>query len=214
MANELNITQDFRKMTLDLPANMVTVQVVVKTLKGQYGYCQNNNHRETTFNPWSEDLQPTESFMRVVRETQIKPDRYYLETSMHQTLGENYGFSNYMPNVWIYGQLPPQDDNDEDLQIQSPCPSNWSNDLLVVDNNKDKKMDQTEQPTENTTTLTGTSVPQDVLTNTSTTLKLPQTMPQVLRIQKQTGKTKQKTRPPYTTWTSKKSQKQDSPEQK
>ena len=75
MANELNITQDFRTMTLNLPANTVTVQVVVKTLKGQYGFCQNNNHRETSFNPWSEDLQPTESFMKVVREIQIKPDK-------------------------------------------------------------------------------------------------------------------------------------------
>ena len=100
MANELNITQEFRTMALNLPANTVTVQIVVKTMKGQYGYCQNNNHIETTFNPWSEDLQPTESFMRLVRETQIRPDRYYLEMCMHQTLGENYGYSNYMPNVW------------------------------------------------------------------------------------------------------------------
>ena len=115
MANKLNITQEFRTVTLNLPADTVTVQVVVKTLKGQYGYCQNNNHRETTFNPWSEDLQPTESFIRLVREMQIRPDRYYLEMAMHQTLGENYGYSNYMPNVWIYGQLPPGDDNDENL---------------------------------------------------------------------------------------------------
>ena len=114
MANELNITQDFRTMTLTLPTDMVTVQLVVKTLKGQYRVCQNNNHRETTFNPWSEDLQPTESFMKVVRETQIKPDKYYLETVMHQTLGENYAFNDYMPNVLVYGQLPPQDNNDED----------------------------------------------------------------------------------------------------
>ena len=153
MANELNITQDFRKMTLNLPANTVTIQVVVKTLKGQYRYCQNNNHRETSFNPWSEDLQPTESFMKVVREMQIKPDSYYLETIKHQPLGENYGFNNYMPNVLVYGQLPPQDNNDKDRRIQSPCPSNWSDDLYVVDDNKDEKMDQTDQPTEQPTTL-------------------------------------------------------------
>ena len=85
MANEMNITQEFRTMTLNLPADTVTVQIIVKTLKEQYGYCQNNNHRETTFNPWSEALQPTESFMRLVREMQIRPDRYYLETCMHQT---------------------------------------------------------------------------------------------------------------------------------
>ena len=100
-------------MTLTLPTNTVTVQLVVKTLKGQYGVCQNSNHRETTFNPWSEDLQLTESFMKVVRETQIKPDKYYLETLIHQTLCKNYAFNNYMPNVLVYGQLPPQDNNDE-----------------------------------------------------------------------------------------------------
>ena len=201
-------------MTLNLPADMVTLQVVVKALKGQYGYCQNNNHRETTFNPWSEDLQPTESFMKVVREMQIKPDRYYLEMVMNQTLGKNYGFSNYMPNVWVYGQLPPQDNNDENRSNPSPCPSNWSDELYVVDNNNDENKRKTDQPTENPTTLTGTRLPQDVLMDTSTTLRLPQTIPPVLRIQKQNGKTKQKIRLPYATWTWKKSQKQDGPEQK
>ena len=38
-------------------------------------------------------------------------------------------------------------------------------------------MDQTEQPTEQAITLTGTRVPQDILMNTSTTLRLPQIMP-------------------------------------
>ena len=214
MANELNITQEFRTMTLNLPADTVTVQIVVKTLKGQYGYCQNNNHRETTFNPWSEDLQPTESFMRLVREMQIRPDRYYLEMCMHQTLGKNYGYSNYMPNVWIYGQLAPRDDNDENLQIQSPCPSNWSDDLQVIDNNKDESKEQPEQPANQIITLTGTRVPQDVLMDPSTSLRLPQTIPQVHKTQKQNGKAKQKTRLPYMTWTWKKPQKQDSQEQK
>ena len=212
MANELNITQDFRTMTLNLPANMVTVQVIVKTLKGQYGVCQNNNHRETTFNPWSEDLQPTESFMKIVTESQIKPDKYYLETLMHQTLGKNYGFNNYMPNVWVYGQLPHQDNNKENRQIQSPCPSNWSDDLYEVNDDNDKNKGQTDKPTNQPTTLTGTKVPQDVLADSSTTMRLPQTVPQTLRIQKQNGKTKQKTRLPYVTW--KWQKKQDSPEWK
>ena len=75
-------------------------------------------------------------------------------------------------------------------------------------------MEQTDQPTENPTTLTGRRVPQHVLADTSTTLRLPQTMPQVLKIQKQNDKSTQKTRLPYTTWTWKKSQKQDGPEQK
>ena len=37
MANELNITQEFRTMTLNLPADTVTVQIVVKTLKDNMG---------------------------------------------------------------------------------------------------------------------------------------------------------------------------------
>ena len=121
MVTELNVTQNFRKMTLDLPADTVTIQVVVKTLKGQYGVCQNNNHRETTFNPWSEDLQPTESFMRIVREMQIKPDRYYLETYKPQTLSENYGHNDHAPKIRVHTP-PPQDNNEEDLHIHSPLP--------------------------------------------------------------------------------------------
>ena len=152
--------------------------------------------------------------MKVVRETQIKPDKYYLETVMHQTLGKNYSFNDYMPNVLVYGQLPPEDNNDEDKQIQSPCPSNWSDDLYVVNDNNDENKGQTDQPTEQPTTLTGTRVPQDVLSDASTTMRLPQTVPQALKIQKQNGKTKQKTRPLYATWTWQKSQKQDSLEWK
>ena len=200
-------------MTLNLPADTVTVHIVVKTLKGQYGVCQNNNHRETSFNPWSEDLQPTESFMKIVRESQIKPDKYYLETVMHQTLGKNYGYSDHMPNVRVYGQLPPQGNNDEDRQIQSPCPSNWSDDLCVVNDKNNEGKGQTEQPTDQTI-VTGTRVPQDVLADASTTMRLPQTVPQALKIQEQNNKTKQKTRPPYVTWTWQKSQKQDNPEWK
>ena len=119
-----------------------------------------------------------------------------------------------MPNVWIHGQLPPRDNNDENLQIQSPCPSISSDDLQVIDNNKDESKEQTEQPTEQIVTLTGTRVPQDILMDTSTTLRLLQTMPQVLKTRKQNGKAKQKTRLPYAIWTWKKSQKQDGQEQK
>ena len=62
-------------------------------------------------------------------------------------------------------------------------------------------MEQTDQPMYQPTTLTGTRVPQDILADTSTTLRLPQAMPQVLKIQKQNDKTKPKTRLPYVTWT-------------
>ena len=60
--------------------------------------------------------------MKIVRETQIKPEKYYLETVMHQTLCKNYAFNNYMPKVLVYGQLPPQENNDENRQTESPCP--------------------------------------------------------------------------------------------
>ena len=69
-------------------------------------------------------------------------------------------------------------------------------------------------------TLTGTRVPQDVIAHTSTTLRLPQTVPQALQIQEQNNKTKhysklkQKTRSLYKTWTWKRPQKQDEQEQK
>ena len=89
MANEMSITQDFRSMTLNLPTDMVTINLVVKMLKGQYTFCQNNNYNEISFNPWSEDHHPTESFMKIVRETQIEPNRYYLETVMGQSLYDN-----------------------------------------------------------------------------------------------------------------------------
>ena len=130
----------------------------------------------------SEDLQPTESFMKNVRGMQIKPDRYYLETVMHQTLCENYAFNNNMPKVTVYEQLPPQDNNDENRQTQSPCPSNWSDYLLhAEDDTDDKNPKQTDQPTDQPTTLTGTRVPQDVLADASTTMRLPQTVPQALK---------------------------------
>ena len=190
---------------------------VIITLKGQYGVCQNNNHRETTFNPWSEDLQPTESFMRVVREMQIKPGRYYLETCMCQTLSENYGHNDHAPKVWVH--TPPQDDNEEDLQIHSPCPSNWSDDLLEIDDNKAQNNKHMNQPANQIINLTGTRVPQDMLAHASTTLRIPQTMPQALQIQeqnktKQNGKPRQKTRPPYKTWMWKRPQKHDEQERK
>ena len=161
MANEMSITQDFRMMTLNLPAHTVTINLVVKTLKGQYTFCQNNNHNEISFNPWSEDHHPTESFMKIVRETQIEPNRYYLETVMHQSLYDNFAANSYQPKVTVVEQQTPQEDNDENRQTQSPCPSNWSDYLHIEDDTNDKNMEQTEQPTDQPTTFTGTRVPQD-----------------------------------------------------
>ena len=90
MANEMSITQDFRKLTLTLPDDTVTVNLNVKMLKGQYTYSLNNNYTDLSINLWSEDLQPSETFMRIVREMQIEPNSYYLETIMNQSLVNNF----------------------------------------------------------------------------------------------------------------------------
>ena len=90
MAKELSITQDFRRLTLTLPADTVTISVEVKSLKGQYKYSQKNNYTDLSFNPWSEDPQPPETFMRIVREMQIEPNSYYIETIMNQNLCNNF----------------------------------------------------------------------------------------------------------------------------
>ena len=161
MANEISITKDFRTMTLNLPADTITINLVVKMLKGQYKFCQNNNYNEISFNPWIEDLHPTESFMKIVRETQIEPNRYYLETVMQQSLYNNFGVTSYRPKVTVIKQQTPQEDNDNNRQTQSPCPSNWSDYLHIEDYTNDENTEQTEQPTDQPTTLTGTRVLQD-----------------------------------------------------
>ena len=53
MANEMSITQDFRQLTLNLPANTVPIYLEVKTLKGHNMYSRNNNYNDMSFNPWS-----------------------------------------------------------------------------------------------------------------------------------------------------------------
>ena len=90
-----------------------------------------------SFNPWSEDHIPTESFMKIIRETQIEPNRYYLETVMHRSLCENFALNSYTPKVTVIEQQPPQENNDENRQTQSPCSSNWSDHLLYVDDDTD-----------------------------------------------------------------------------
>ena len=81
-------------------------------------------------------------------------------------------------------------DNDTNRQIQSPCPSNWSNYLHVADDTDDRNTDQTEQPTDKPTMSTGTRVPQDTCADANTIVKLPQTDPHALTIQKQKGRSK------------------------
>ena len=239
MAKEMSITQDFRTLTLTLPANMVTISVEVNSLKGQYTYSHNNNYTDMSFNPWSEDLQPSETFMRIVRETQIQANVYYLEATMCQTLDNNFGINCYQPKLTVIEQKDSQD-KEPSRQIQSLCPSNWSDYLHVEEDNDNDSTDQTELPTDQPTTSTGTRVPLDIHTDAKTVVRLSQTVPQALMIQKQKDKSKcnltetvpivvvgnvnplqeqmpspPKTRPPYTTWTWVKTQKQiqDDPEQ-
>ena len=55
-----------------LPADSGMVNIDVKRLKGQFTYSLNNNYTDLSFNPWSEDLQPSETFLKIVREMQIE----------------------------------------------------------------------------------------------------------------------------------------------
>ena len=115
--------------------------------------------------------------MKIVRETQIEPNRYYLETVMHQSLYDNFAVNSYRPKVTVVEQQTPQEDNDENRQTQSPCPSNWSDDLHVVDNTNDENTEQAEQPIDQPTTLTGTRVLQDIGADANTIVRLPQMCP-------------------------------------
>ena len=67
----------------------MTINIDIKTLKGQYTYSLTNNYTHLSFTSWSEDHEPSETFLRIVRETQIIPNSYYLEMVMNQSLVNN-----------------------------------------------------------------------------------------------------------------------------
>ena len=67
--------------------------------KGQYIYSLNNNYTDLSFTPWSEDHEPSESFQKIVRERQIEPNSYYLETLMRQSLVNNFATNCNQPKV-------------------------------------------------------------------------------------------------------------------
>ena len=130
----------------------------------------------------------------------------------------------------------PQDDK-TNRQRQSPCPSNWSDYLHVADDTDNESTDQADpltDPNQPTTSL-GTQVPQDLHTDANAIVRLLQSVPQVLTMQKGKGKVKgkrnnteampivvvdnatqlwqqipspPKTRPPYVTWALVKPQRQ------
>ena len=80
-----------------LPADSVVVNIDNKTLKGQYTYSLNNNYTDLSFTPWSGDHEPSETFMRIVREKQIMPNSYYLEMMMNQSLTNNFALNCNQP---------------------------------------------------------------------------------------------------------------------
>ena len=129
MASKMSITQDFRQLTLTLP-DSVMVNIDVKMLKEQYTYSLNNNYTHLSFTPWSEDHEPSETFLRIMRETQIILNSYYLEMVMNQSLANNFAINCNRPKVTTIEQNAPQED---ETNRQSPCPSNWSDCLHVKD---------------------------------------------------------------------------------
>ena len=75
------------------------VDIHVKTLKGQYTYSLNNNYTDLPFTPWSDDHELSESFHKIVRETQMEPNSYYLETLMRQSLVNKFAMNCNQPKV-------------------------------------------------------------------------------------------------------------------
>ena len=144
MASELSITQDFRQLTLTLPADSVMVDINVKTLKGQYTYSLNNNYTDLSFTPWSEDHEPSESFQKIVRETQIEPNSYYLGTLMQQSSVNNFATNCNQPKVNTVENAPPE----VEPSRQSPCPSNWNAYLHVENDTDDQGVAHTEPLTD------------------------------------------------------------------
>ena len=232
MASEMSITQNFRQLTLTLPVDSVTVDIDVKTLKGQYTYSLNNNYTDLSFTLWSEDHEPSETFLKIVREMQIEPNSYYLEMIMNQSLVNNFAINCNRPKVTTIEQEPPQEDK---TNRQNPCPSNWSDYLHGEDDMDSESPDQTEPLTDpnQPTTSTGTYVPQDLHNDTNAILRLPQSVPKAMTIQKGKCKGKHniteampivvvgnatqlwdqmpsppKARPPYMTWALVKPQRQ------
>ena len=176
-----------------LPADSVMINIDIKMLKGQYTYSLNSNYTDLSFTPWSEDHEPSETFMRIVRETQIIPNFYYLEMMMNQSLTNNFATNCNQPKVTTIEQNVPQD-NKTNRQRQSPCSSNWSDYLHVEDDTDNESTGQAEPSTDpnQPTTSTGTRVPQDLCADTNAIVRLPHSVPQALTIQKQKQKGKGK----------------------
>ena len=86
-------------------------------------------------------------------------------------------------------QDAPQED---ETNRQSPCLSNWSDYLHIEDNTDNESPDQTEPLTDpnQPTTSTDTCIPQDYHNDVNAILRLPQSVPKALAIQKEKSKGK------------------------
>ena len=163
------------------------VDIGIKTLKVQYTSSLNNNYTDSSFTPWSEDHEPSQAFQEIVRETQIEPNSYYLETIIRQSLANNFAISCNCSKVITIEQYTQQDAGPS---RQSPCPSNWSDYLHVENDTNNENQDQTEPPTEadpdQPTTSGSICVSQDPHADLTTILKLPKT--KAFTIEKVKGK--------------------------
>ena len=186
---------------------------------------------DLSFTPWSEDHEPSESFQKIVREMQIEPNSYYLETIMRQSLVNNFATNCNCPQVNTVEDTPPE----AEPSRQSLCPSNWSDYLHMENDTDDESPEQIEPPTDvdpdQPTTSRGTCVPQNLGADSNAVLRLPKSVPKPLTIGKGKGKcnindtvpivvygdatqlweqmpTPPKARPPYATWALTKCQRQ------
>ena len=84
-------------------------------------------------------------------------------------------------------------DQNHILVWQHPCPSNWSDYLHIEDDMDNGSPDQTEPLTDPNQpfTSTGTCIPQDYHNDANAILRLPQSVPKPLTIQKGKSKGKQ-----------------------
>ena len=123
---------------------------------------------------------------------QIEPNSYYLEMVLNQSSVSNFAINCNKPKVNTIEQDASQEDGPT---RQSLCPSNWSDYLHVKDDMDNESPDQTEPLTEvdpnQPTTSTGICIPQDLPTDSNTILRLPQSVPKALTIQKGKSKGKQ-----------------------
>ena len=182
----------------------------------------------------TEDHEPSGTFLKIVREMQIERNSYYLEMVMNQSLVNNCAINCNKPKVNTIEQDTPLENGPN---RQSLCPSNCSDYLHVEDDTDSESSDETEPPTKvdpnQPTTSTGICISQDLPADSNAILRLPQSVPKALTIQKGKSKGKQniteampivvlgnatqlwdqmpppqKARPPYATWVLVKPQRQ------